>query len=375
MKLLHMADLHLGKRVYEFSMLEDQKYILQQTLDILEKEQVDGILLAGDIYDKTVPSAEAVQLFDDFLSKLAAREIAVFLINGNHDSAERLSFGAKIFSRNKVYFAAGYQGNVERITMEDAYGIVNVYLLPFAKPIYVKHAFPEQAEDITSYQDAMKVVMEHMELDTKERNVLVAHQFVTGALRCESEDISVGGMDNVDAALFEEFDYVALGHLHKSQTLRRGRIRYCGAPLVYSFDECAQEKSATLVNIGEKGSENAFEFIPFEPLHRCERIEGTLAELCAMPRSESYVQAVLTDKIRPLDPIGTLKLTYPNLLNLSFILPEAGDAWEPIAEFQPALDPLEHFIEFYTHQNKRAPSEEQLEILREVINEEGDAAL
>lgn len=374
MKLLHMADLHLGKRVYEFSMLEDQKYILQQTLDILEKEQVDGILLAGDIYDKTVPSAEAVQLFDDFLSKLAAREIAVFLINGNHDSAERLSFGAKIFSRNKVYFAAGYQGNVERITMEDAYGIVNVYLLPFAKPIYVKHVFPEQAEDITSYQDAMKVVMEHMELDTKERNVLVAHQFVTGALRCESEDISVGGMDNVDAALFEEFDYVALGHIHSPQCIGKETIRYAGTPLKYSFSECSHQKTATLIELQEKGKVNLKQ-VPLVPLRDMRKIRGTYEELTARSlyentNTQDYVHVTLTDEEDIFDALGKLRVIYPNLMKLEYDNCRTRSNQEITAtEDMEEKSPLDLTKELFWLQNNKPMSEKQENLLTEYMKQ------
>jgi len=373
MKFLHISDIHLGKRLFGCSLFDDHEHILAQILDLSARRDVDAVIIAGDIYNRSQPLPETITQFSRFLTKLSALGKPVFIVRGNHDGEAQLAYAAPLLSDRGLHISEVYDGTMQRIVLRDGHGEVSVWLLPYIKPLQARRAFPEAK--IETYADAVRETIAHADIDPTQRNVLVTHHFVLGAATSDSEERSIGGLDEIPPEVFDPFDYVALGHLHKSQTLRRGRIRYCGAPLVYSFDECAQEKSATLVTIGEKGSENAFEFIPFEPLHRCERIEGTLAELCAMPRSESYVQAVLTDKIRPLDPIGTLKLTYPNLLNLSFILPEAGDAWEPIAEFQPALDPLEHFIEFYTHQNKRAPSEEQLEILREVINEEGDAAL
>ncbi|MDE5598573.1 MAG: exonuclease SbcCD subunit D, partial [Lachnospiraceae bacterium] len=217
MKFLHLADLHLGKRVHDFSMLADQKYILTQIMKVMEEERVEGVLIAGDIYDRTVPSTEAVQLFDHFLTEIAGKGIPVFLIGGNHDSVERLSFGAKILADSNVYVAGVYQGKMEAISCKDEYGTIDIYLLPFIKPAYVRHAFPEEAEEITSYQEALALVMKQITLNKKHRNILVAHQFVTGAARCDSEEISVGGLDNVDASLFMDFDYVALGHIHGPQ--------------------------------------------------------------------------------------------------------------------------------------------------------------
>ena len=232
MRFLHTADLHIGKRVNEFSMLEDQEYILRQILKTADKEQVEAVLIAGDVYDKQVPSAEAVRLFDWFLTQLNSRKLPVFVIGGNHDSVERLSFGAQIMEESGVYLTQSYDGKVVPVRLEDEYGPVNLWMLPFLKPAMVKRFFPEQ--DIVTYQDALETVIGNMELNREERNLLIAHQFVTGAVTGGSEDsveVFVGGVENVDASVFADFDYVALGHIHRAQSAGGERIRYSGTPL------------------------------------------------------------------------------------------------------------------------------------------------
>ena len=235
MKFIHLADLHIGKRVNEFSMIEDQKYILKVILNIIDDEKPDGVLIAGDVYDKSVPSAEAVQLLDDFLCRLAERKLPTYIISGNHDSAERLSFGGRLMDMSGIHLSPVYNGKVEPFTLTDEYGKVNIYMLPFIKPVNVRRFFPDS--EIESYTDAIKVAVDSMNVDEKERNIIVTHQFVTGASRSESEEISVGGSDNVDASVFDAFDYVALGHIHGPQKIGRESVRYCGTPLKYSFSE------------------------------------------------------------------------------------------------------------------------------------------
>ncbi|MBR4942213.1 MAG: exonuclease subunit SbcD, partial [Clostridia bacterium] len=251
MKFLHISDLHLGKRVNEFSMLEEQEEILKQLLGIIDAEEPDGILIAGDVYDKSVPSAEAVQLFDNFLADLARRRKQVFVISGNHDSPERIAFGSRIMSSGGIHLSPVYSGKVKPVTMEDEFGSVNVYMLPFIKPAHVRRFFEE--EDIENYTDALQVAIKAMNLDLSARNVLVAHQFVAGSSVCDSEEISVGGTDNVSSAVFSDFDYVALGHIHGPQNCGSERIRYCGTPLKYSLSEAAHHKSATVVELKNKG--------------------------------------------------------------------------------------------------------------------------
>jgi len=264
MKLLHISDLHIGKRVNEFSMLEDQKYILRQILAAADAQRADGVMIAGDIYDKPVPSAEAVQVFDWFLTELAERGRQVYAVSGNHDSAERIAFGAQLMSGRGVFVSPVYRGDTARFTVKDAYGELCIYLLPFIKPAVVRHAL-EGAPDMEgvpmpeSYHDAVKLAVERMGVDGSRRNILIAHQFVTGAGRCDSEEVSVGGLDNVDADVFDAFDYVALGHIHSPQSLKRETVRYCGTPLKYSFSEAGQEKSVTVVELREKRKHCAFD--------------------------------------------------------------------------------------------------------------------
>ena len=233
MKFAHIADLHIGKRVHDFSMLEDQRYILDQMLGIFEEQRVDGILIAGDVYDKVVPSAEAVQLFDEFITRLAKLKMPVYMISGNHDSAERLSFGAKLFESSDIYISQVYDGNVKKIGLEDEYGLVNVYLLPFLKPATVRHVL--QRDDIESYEDGVMAALQECEVDASQRNILVAHQFVTGADRCDSEETSVGGLDNVSAEVFDKFDYVALGHSQAAEDGERDAALQWNAVEVFFF--------------------------------------------------------------------------------------------------------------------------------------------
>ena len=250
MKLIHLSDLHLGKRVNEYSMLEDQEYILKKIINVIDDEKPDGVIIAGDVYDKSIPSAEAVQLFDDFLVQLAKRSLKVFVISGNHDSPERIAFGSRIMDASGIHMSPVYSGDITPIPLEDEFGTVNIYILPFIKPAHVRR-YAEN--EITTYTEAVEYVISKLNIDPANRNVLVTHQFVTGALRSESEEISVGGSDNVDAYVFEPFDYVALGHIHSPQTCGSENIRYCGTPLKYSFSEVHDKKSVTVVELREKG--------------------------------------------------------------------------------------------------------------------------
>ena len=288
MKLIHLSDLHLGKRVNEFSMLEDQAYILMKILNVIDDEQPDAVLIAGDVYDKTVPSAEAVELFDDFLVRLASRSfrgrsLQIFVISGNHDSPERLAFGGRLMDARGVHLSPVYSGSVKPVTLSDEFGPVNIYMLPFVKPVTVRRFFPDAK--IENYTDAIAAAVGSMGIDTSGRNVLIAHQFVTGAERSESEDVSVGGMDNVDVTVFDGFDYVALGHIHGPQNIGSERVRYCGTPLKYSFSEAAHRKSVTVVELGEKGS-LAVRTVPLIPKRDMVDLRGRYDEL--MSRNSTY---------------------------------------------------------------------------------------
>lgn len=363
MKLIHLSDLHLGKRVNEFSMLEDQQYILTEILRIMDAEQPDGVLIAGDVYDKTVPSAEAVALLDDFLVRLAKRDLQIFLISGNHDSPERMAFGGRLMEGSGVHLAPVYDGRVSPITLTDAYGTVNFYLLPFVKPAHVRRCFPER--EITTYTDALAAAIEAMGVDPAGRNVLVTHQFVTGAARCDSEELSVGGTDNVDVSVFDPFDYVALGHIHGPQRVGRETVRYCGTPLKYSFSEAGHQKSVTVVELEAKGSVSV-RTVPLAPLRDLVELRGTYEELTfrgfyeGTSYQKDYVHITLTDEEDVPDAMRKLQIIYPNLMKLDYDnrRTRAGARLDG-AEDAEQKSPLELLEEFYEKQNGQPMGEEQ----------------
>lgn len=445
MKLIHLSDLHLGKRVYGFSMVEDQEYILKQILSIVKEEAADGVMIAGDIYDKAIPSAEAVQMFDRFLTGLAGLEVPVFAVSGNHDSAERIAFGAQLMSSRNVYLSPVYDGTVRSISLEDTYGQVSIYLLPFLKPAVVRHALEQdrelleseqkpmnlsgeaqgakkvKAEDngqrtagekasetasetaqnmpetekngietekvsseteecasgtnadkIESYQDALAAAVQRISLDPSGRNVLIAHQFVAGASRCESEDVQVGGLDQIDAHLFDDFDYVALGHIHSPQHVTREEVRYCGTPLKYSFSEIGQKKSVTVVELEQKGEVKIRE-VPLTPLRDMCEIRGTYLEVTARSfyqdrNTEDYIHMILTDEEEIPAGLQKLRLIYPNLMHLEYDNRRTHENRE-ISGTDPLeqKSELELFEDFYELQNNQAMSDQQREFVQKLI--------
>lgn len=372
MRFLHLSDLHLGKRVNEFSMLEDQVYILKEILNIIDEQKVEAVLIAGDIYDKVIPSAEAVRLLDDFLTRLAARELPVFLISGNHDSAERIAFGARLMSSRQIYLSPVFEADVEPVTVKDEYGEINIYMLPFVKPSLVKRLYPE--EEIITYQDAVNAAVQHMQIDTDKRNILLAHQFVTGAARCDSEELSVGGVDDVDASVFDGFDYVALGHLHGPQKIGKETVRYSGTPLKYSFSEASHKKAAVIVDVEEKGTVK-IQQIPLVPKHDMREIRGTYMEVTALDfykdmNTEDYLHITLTDEEDIPDAIGKLRTIYPNIMKLSYdnLRTRAAVTVRGTAEVEEK-SPMELLREFYELQNNQPMTDEQEEIARGMMEE------
>lgn len=364
MKLIHLSDLHIGKRVNEISMIEDQEYILTQIIHILDDEKPDAVLIAGDVYDKSVPSAEAVTLFDDFLCRLAKREMPVFIISGNHDSPERLAFGNRLLEHAGIHISPVYNGGVTPISLTDTHGDVYFWLLPFIKPAHVKRFFPEEA--IESYTDALGVAVEKMGIDTSRRNVLLTHQFVTGASTCESEELSVGGSDNVDASVFDDFDYVALGHIHGPQNIGSNRIRYCGTPLKYSFSEAGHYKSVTVVELGEKGS-LYLRTIPLTPKRDLRQIRGPFETLTDKAFYEGtpvndYLHILLTDEEDIPEAMGRLRTIYPNIMKLSYdnTRTRANQLIDSATDVQ-RKSPLQLFEELYELQNNQPMSPEQRE--------------
>ena len=373
MRFAHISDLHLGKRLHEVSLLEDQAYILEEICKILRDEKPDAVLIAGDIYDKSAPSAEAVRLFDDFLSALSADGQTVFAISGNHDSAARVAYGGRIMARSGVYLSAPeYRGETYSVPLEDKDGPVDIYLLPFIKPVHVSLAFPD--EKIESYTDALRVAVERMAVNPKRRSVLVAHQFVTGAVRSDSEEISVGGLDNVEASVFGPFSYVALGHIHRPQNIGSPRIRYSGTPLKYSFSEAGDEKSVTMAELDVKG-EVALRTIPLKPRHDLREIKGTYDELMDKRNYEGtatddYLRVVLTNENDVFDAMRKLKSVYPNILRLDYDnVRTRTDASLEAAPETESMTPFELVEDFYARQNGQPMSEAQSEYLGRLIEE------
>ena len=370
MKLIHLSDLHIGKRVNEVSMIEEQAYILNQILETIDAEQPGAVLIAGDVYDKSVPSAEAVTLFDDFLCRLAEKQQQVFIISGNHDSAERLAFGGRLMEDKGIHLSPVYDGNIAPITLTDEYGPIHFWLLPFLKPAHVKRFYPD--EGIESYTDACRVAVEKMNIDTAVRNVILVHQFVTGSATCDSEEISVGGTDNVDAAVFADFDYVALGHIHGPQNMGSERIRYCGTPLKYSFSEAKHQKSITVVELDQKNNFN-LRTIPLTPLHDLREIRGSYDEVTAKSfykntAVEDYLHITLTDEEDVPEAMARLRVIYPNLMKLTYDNTRTrGNAVIDSAVDVQKKTPLQLFGELYEQQNNQPMSEIQNDFMRELI--------
>lgn len=373
MKLIHISDLHLGKRLNEFSLIEDQRYILSEILGVITDEKPDAVAIAGDIYDKSIPSTEAVELFDDFMYRLSQKNIRIFVVSGNHDSPERLAFGNRLMNKSGVHMSPVYNGKVEPVTLKDDYGDVNVYMLTFVKPSNVKRFFPD--EEINNYTDAIDVAIRQMNIDRTKRNVLIAHQFVTGAKRSESEDISVGGLDNVDARVFDGFDYVCLGHIHGSQKVSSDRIYYSGTPLKYSFSEAKDVKSVAVVEIKEKG-DLSIRAVRLTPMRDMVELRGKYSDLLQKKFYENtsyqsdYVKITLTDEEDILNALENLRVVYHNIMELRY----DNKRTQSMATVNGAAEvekktPFELFAELYELQNGSSMTEEQSEFVREKIKE------
>jgi exonuclease SbcD len=372
MKFFHISDLHLGKRVSEFSMLEDQGEILQKIVMLAKEHKPDAVLVAGDVYDKAMPVVEAVQLLDRFLVWLNELGIAIFIVSGNHDNAERVAFGAELLKNSSVHIVQSYNGRMNPVTLSDGYGDINIWMLPYLKPSIVRRRFADR--DIVTYSDAVSAALGSAKLDTSARNVLIAHQFVTGAITSESEEISVGGSENVDGSLFDNFDYVALGHIHRPQQIGRETLRYSGAPLKYSFSEANHTKSVTVVDMGCKGEVTISE-LPLEPLREMREIRGTYNEI--MDRSsyrgtntDDYVRIVLTDEHDEPYAMAKLRNVYPNLMRLEYDnkRTQAAGPLETAASAEKKT-PSQLFGELFEMQNGQPMNGEQSKYVINLFNE------
>lgn len=370
MIIAHLSDLHLGKRVKEHSMLDNQEFILDEIIKILTTEKVETVIIAGDVYDKSVPPAEAVTLFDAFITKLANLKLNVLIISGNHDSAERVSFGANIMKHQGIYLSRVFDINnqqIEKVTLTDQFGNINFYLMPFIKPANVRAAMPHLADQVTDYTSAMRVIVNSLNINTNERNIMVAHQFITGAERSDSEEVVVGGLDNVDCSVFSNFNYVALGHLHKPQNIT-DNIRYCGSPLKYSIAEANHKKSVTIINI--TNNNQTVSEVPLTPKQDWQDLRGTFAELNNRNNgiNNNFVRITLTDPNEQLNAFAILHDIFPNIIEFGYANSQNSQTEINISNVQ-RKQPIELFAELFESANNRKMDDCQTEYLNKLIDE------
>ena len=379
MRFFHLSDLHIGKQLHHYSLLEDQRHILNEVVSRVEELKPDAVVIAGDIYDKSVPSAEAVSLFDDFLTRLADVEggPAIMLISGNHDSAQRLDYASRILGRQNIYIAGEVPGEkdeyLKKVTLSDEYGEVDFYLLPFLKPGYVRGVFEEDIPE--TYSEAVARILEREAPDQEKRNVLLSHQFYTGngtiLQTCDSEFFSVGGIDNVDIAPLLQFDYVALGHLHRAQQAGKPFIRYCGTLLKYSVSEAGDTKSLHMVELGKKGEEALVELLPLHPLRDVRTVRGEMTQIMEQAETESckdYISITLTDEVDPYRPKEQLEKVYPHILEIRMDNARTRKRLEEFDEEVELTDPLIVFGEFYEEIQGRELSQEEKGFLEQVFD-------
>lgn len=366
MKFFHLADLHLGKNLHAQNLAEDQRFVLQQVLDAAELERPDAVLLAGDIYNTSQPSGDSMSTLDWFLSELIRKEIVVYAVSGNHDSAEHLSFGADMFKNAGYYLSKPFKGEVVVFSRQDRYGKVNFYLLPYVTKSQVKRAYPDEPEPKTM-DEVMRLVVKHMNVKKSSRNILVAHQFVTGAVKGDSETISLGGLDGINPETLAKFNYVALGHIHRAQKVA-DNARYAGTLLQYSFNEEGNKSAVVVVDMDGDGN-CKIKQIPIKPLHELHTWKGSFEEIMAKPETLDYLRITLTDKTEIVDAFYKLRAKFKNLLVFTY----KGETMEAEGigdnAVYDAKTPLEHFLDFYQQQNGHAPSEAQCQIVKKFLTE------
>ena len=376
MRFIHLADLHIGKKVNEFSMIEDQEYILEEILKIIKAEGVEGVIIAGDVYDRSVPPIEAVQLLDKFLTSLAKMKLDTFVIGGNHDSLERVSFGGEIFKESKIYVSPVLSETLSRIVLNDSFGVINIYSLPFIKPANVRKIYPDA--EIKSSNQAVKVVIDNLNINEEERNILIAHQHVTGSITCDSEEIFIGGTSNVDVGNFNKFDYVALGHLHGPQKRMREGVRYSGSPLKYSFSEVPHNKSVVILDVNGKGNIET-KLVPLIPKRDMRIITGTYSELMAREyysenNVEDYIHVILKDEEEILDGLSKLRSVYTNILRLDYDNARTREnrKMNDVVDVDNKSH-LELLEEFFQTQNNQSMNKEQLNYAMGIFEKQGES--
>ena len=381
MKFFHLSDLHIGKQLHRYNLKEDQQVILKEVITYAKELRPDAIVIAGDIYDKSVPSAEAGNVFDEFLTDLSeiTPEIPILIISGNHDSPDRLKYASEILKRHHIYLAGNVperpEEHIEKVTLHDAYGEVDFYLLPFMKPAYVKNIFVDGTPE--TYSDAVKEIIKREKIDYKDkRNVLVSHQFYVGEKAespetCDSEVFSVGGIDNVDIGSVKEFDYVALGHLHGAQCIGKPEIRYCGTLLKYSVSESTQNKSLTVVTLKAKGEKPEIENYPLHPLRDVRKKKGTLDEIIKEAQEtekDDYISITLTDEIDPYKPKEQLERIFSHILEIRVDNQRTRTKLKEMDEELVMKDPFTSFAEFYKEMQGREMNGEEETIMKEIFD-------
>lgn len=369
MKFLHTADLHLGRRMNDLPLLDDQKILMQEITDIAVSENVDGVIIAGDIYNKAAPGSDAMMVLDDFVTGLVNYGISIYMISGNHDSSERISYFSKLIRKSGIYTTDAFNGRLQQIHIEDSFGLLTIHLMPFIRPVQVKKFYPDR--EIINYEDAVRIVLDNSPVNKNERNILVCHQFVTGAEISDSEEFAVGGLDCIDASLFDDFDYVALGHLHKPQKVRRETMRYSGSPMKYSLSEANHKKSVTIIEVKEKGEAPEIRQIPLHAPNDVREVSGKLAEVMEMEPSEDYVRVTLTDEMVPPDAGVTISAVFPNMIRMAVV--NSKTSLETDMTGYESLDDkskMQLFREFYQMQNNGTePDDIQIEIMEDILKE------
>lgn len=371
MKLAHIADLHIGKKLNDFSLIDNQCDVLRQIVDWINRLNLDGIMIAGDVYDTTFPTIEAVELLDEFLTELSELKVHIFIIGGNHDSQQRLSFGARILEKSAIHISSVFNGNVDKVVLSDEYGDLNFYLLPYIRPIHVRKAYEDFKGE--GFTEAIRYVLNKINPDISKRNILICHQFVTGAATSESEEIYVGGSENVDFTLFDKFDYVALGHLHKPQFVGRETVRYAGTPLKYSFSEAGHTKTMTVVDIREKGSIH-IEEMPLEAKQDLLELKGSFTQLTSPEFRETvdrnaFIRVTLTDETIISNGISELRKYYPYILSLGYDNSMTRhDSKVKAANISESLNPLKMVEDLFRGQNNREMNEAERKIVTELVD-------
>ena len=382
MKFFHLSDLHIGKQLHSYNLKEDQEAILSQVVEAARRLHPDAVVIAGDIYDKQVPSAEAVTVFNCFLTELSdiAPPISVLITAGNHDSARRLDYASEILDRHHIHIAGVppiEQGEyLKKVTFQDAYGEVDFYLLPFVKPGYVRNLLDDEMEG-NSYTEAVRMLLEREDIDVSKRNVLVSHQFYTFGgnepQRSDSEAVVVGGLDNVDAGVLEKFDYAALGHIHRPQQIGNSRFRYCGTLLKYSVSESEDNKHLLMVDLGEKGTEPVYTAVPLSPIRDVRRLEGKFENILEEAKNKKlrndYVSITVTDEVEPYQFRERLEETYPFLLEVRVENTRTRTKMEEQEEVMDISDPLQVFGRFFEEMQGRQMSREEEALLKDVLEE------